>query len=302
MTDTMTICKPCEQAIGQVPGFTYNAQVIDENGHGIYARMFYLDKDGQQISSESDTTQDGFFHFTYPTNNDNIFVQIYSTAEYEPYVASFDELVANGTVILKKKVAGIAEKGLSTETLLAISGIGLALISMQQNKKVGANKATMLYEKFNRQSTNNKVMTIGVIVVGGYVLYQIFKYKPTPDQKATLDDATRMIDILHYQYGIDPSLPVAQYSSFASIIRTAVNDCGTDEGSITRVFDSLNNEADIYMLIIKCNILSYKGCFEGSYFSNVHYTLPEAITADLSDSEVNRINSILSDKGIQYRF
>jgi len=302
MTQVMTICKPCQEVIGQVPGQTYNAQVVDENGHGIYARMFYLDQDGQQISSESDTTQDGFFHFTYPTNNaDSIFVQIYSTAEYEPYVASFDELV-NGKVTLRKKVADTNGKGLSTEATLALVGIGVGLISLQRGKKVGANKATMLYEKFNRQSTNNKAMTIGAIVVGGYVIYQIFKYKPTPDQKATLDDATRMIDILHYQYGIDPSLPVAQYSSFASIIRTAVNDCGTDEASINRVFDSLNNEADIYMLTIKCNILSYKGCFEGSYFSNVHYTLPEAITADLSDTEVNRINSILAGKGIQYRF
>jgi len=307
MTQTMTICKSCLPGsvaqIGQVPGQMYNAQIVDESDHGIYARMFYLDQNGQQISSESDTTQDGFFHFTYPAvNADSIFVQIYSTSEYEPYVASFDELVNTGKVTLRKKITDTNGKGLSTEATLALVGIGVGLISLQRGKTIGANRATVFIDRFHSQPTKNKLLIVGGVVIAGVLVYQLLKYKPTPDQQRTIDDARNMIDILHFQYGIDPSLAIAQYSSYASIIRTAVDDCGTDEDSIYGVFEGLNNEADIYMLIIKSNILSYKGCFEGSYFGNVHRTLPETITGDMTDSQVNKINSILSDKGIQYRF
>jgi len=302
MNDVTTICRTCNQ-VGQVPGQVYIAQVVNENGQGIYARMFYLDQDGQQISSESDTTQDGVFHFTYPEYNaDKIFVQVYSTAEYDPYVATFDELVEKGKVVLMKKVADTSGKGLSTEATLALVGIGLGLISLQRTKQMNG-VASNTITKFQNASTKNKLIVIGAVVIGGVIVYEVFfKYKPTPDQKKLLDDAKSMLDKLHYQFGIDPSLPVAQYSSYGSTIRTAIDDCGTDEESIYRVFDALNNEADIYMLIVKSDILSYKGCFEGSYFGNVHRTLPEAITADLSYSQVNKINSILSDKGIQYRF
>jgi hypothetical protein len=305
MNEVMTICKPCEQSvIGQVPGQVYGAQVRDENGNGLKAGFFNMDINGQPISNDAFTDDSGYFHFTYPAYNaDKIFMQIFSTDEYEPYVASFDELVANGTVTLKKKVADTNSNGLSTEATLALIGIGIGLISLQRSKTVGSNKATVIYERFKRQPNDKKLLIVGGLVIGGVLIYELIKYKPTPDQQKTLDDAQKMLDILHYQYGIDPSLPIAQYSSYASTIRTAVDDCGTDENSIYRVFEALNNEADIYMLIIKCKILSYKGCFtQGGWLGNIHKTLPEVITSDMTDSEVNKVNSILSDKDIQYRF
>jgi hypothetical protein len=292
--------------IGQVPGQVYNAQVIDENSKGLKAAFFYLDANGAPISNDTLTDDNGNFHFTYPTDNaDKIFIQFYSFDEYQPYVATFDELVHEEKVILKSKSS---LKNSSINTTIALAGLGIAIISLQR-KKIGASKATMLYQNFNKQSNEKKLMTVGGLAIGGYLIYQLFKYKPTPDQKATLADAQKMLDILHFQHGIDPSLPVVQYTSFATEIKTAVDDCGTDEETIFRVFNSLNNEADIYLLIVKYGVKAYTGCFqfEGPRPTDilldvVHRVLPETIIEELSDTDIQKINSILSDKGIQYRF
>jgi len=307
----MTICcKSCEQsAIGQVPGEAIAGQLVDENGNGLYGGWIMLDVNGVQISNVAYTDLQGNFHTTYPLQNaENIFIQFYSTNEYEPYVASFDELIANGKVTLKKKIPETS-KGISTEATLALVGIGIGLISLQRRKTIGTNKATVLVERFHAQPMKNKLLIVGGVVAAGALIYHLFKHKPTPDQQKTLDDAQRCLDNLHYNYGIDPSLPVVQYSSFATTIKTAANDCGTDEDSIYRVFEAMNNDADICMLILKYGVMKYTGCFQfeaGSFFDTildvVYRVLPQTITEELNETAVQKINSILSNKGIQYRF
>jgi len=275
-----------------VPGQTYNAYVKNRAGDSLKAGWLYLDKDGLAITT--DFFADGEFHFTVPDfNYQYIFVHIYSTEEYEPVVKTFKQLVDNPTVILELKTKG----GMSTEATLSLLGLGVAVLALSRQKKgIGA---TYL-ERYKSQSTGKKLLIVAGI---GGALYLIFKYKPTKEQKDYIDAAKSMLDHLSADYGIVPSLTNGQFSSMVTTIVRALDKCGSDEDSIYRMFEMLNNEADLYKLIVSYGIAKYDGCFEGSLpYWTVHYTLGESLQSDLSSSEVQRINSILGTKGISFSF
>ncbi len=276
-----------------VPGQTYTAYVKDAAGNSLKIGWLFLDKDGNAISQ--DFFSDGTFHFTVPDYNyESIFIEIYSTDKYLPVVKTFKELVANPNVILESKTKAA---GLSTEATLSLLGVGIAVLALTKKKrKIGST----YIERYKKQPTGTKVLLVGGAAA---VLYLILKYKPTAEQKAYLASAKSMLDLLAADYGIVPSLTKGQFSSMVTTIVRAVDKCGSDEGSIYRVFESLNNEADLYQLILSYNIATYDGCFEGSLpFWKVHYTLSESLQSDLSSYELQHINSILADKGINFSF
>lgn len=277
--------------IGQIPGQMYSGQVVDQNGNGLYAGWFYLDKDGNQIMNDTVTDANGFFHFTVPDHNhQNIFIQFYATKEYETVVKSFTEVVNDPRVVLKKK-----STGLSTEAYIGLAGLGMGVYQLTRKKKsMGA----------ALQMNKNNVVKTTVILAGiGTALYFIFKYKPTPQQKEFLAEAKKRLEYLAKELGIVPSLTKAQFVTMASQIVRAVDKCGTDEDTIYRAFYQLNNEADFWMLVITFDVAKYDGCFEGSLPSwNVHYTLPEALASDLSPNQVMTVNEILQSRNIDVSF
>lgn len=275
-----------------VPGQTYTAYVKNKAGDSLKAGFLYLDKDGQAITD--DFFADGTFHFTIPDYNyQNIFVEIYSTEEYEPVVKTFKQLVDNPTVVLELKTKG----GMSTEATLSLLGLGVAVLALSKQKKsIGAS----YMERYKSQSTGKKILIVGGIAG---ILYLIFKYKPTKEQKDYLEAAKSMLYHLAADYGIVPSLSKGQFSSMVTTIVRALDKCGSDEQSIYRTFEMLNNEADLYQLIVSYGIAKYDGCFEGSLpFWTVNYTLSESLQSDLGDSELQRVNSILGSKGINFSF
>jgi len=215
-------------------------------------------------------------------------------------VKTFEELVANPIVVLKRKIPG---KGLSVEATLSLVGIGLALISMRKDKKkVGGVReyASRQYTRVKESSMTTKALIVGGLAVG---IYLLFKYKPTVEQKKELAAAQSELDRLAKEEGIVPSLVDAQYASLVAVIFKAIDKCGTETDAIYRSFRSLNNEADVYRLIIEWGIAKYDGCFEGKLpFWTVHYTLSQALASDLWGHEVDIVNQILYDSGIKYRF
>lgn len=267
--------------IGQIPGQLYDAQVVDGSGRGLYAGWFYLDANGQQIMDDKVTDANGYFHFTVPSyNHENIFIQFYATEKYNPVIKTFQELVENPKVVLKKKS--------SLVPLLLIAGA--AVVASHKNKSMGT-------------IPKKRGQTIALIGAGAVALYFIFKYKPTAAQNAFLSEAKSRLDYLAKEYGIVPSLTLAQFKSLALQIVRSVDKCGTDEAAIYRSFMALNNEADFWQLVISFGIAKYDGCFEGSLpFWTVHYTLPESLSSDVSNNVIQNINTILKDKGINYLF
>jgi hypothetical protein len=281
--------------VGQVPGQLYNARVVDQAGNGLYAGFFYLDADGKQIMTDTFTDNAGYFHFTVPDyNHENIFVQFYATDDYTPVVKTFTEIVDNPQIVLTKK------SGSHLPLLLLAAGIGT--YALTSRPKVGSIKS-----QWNSFKSNPRNVKIGGAVVligaGAVALYFIFKYKPTAAQKTFLANAKARLEYLAKELGIVPSLTTTQYATLALQIARAVDKCGTDMEAIERAFMSLNNEADFWQLTLSFGIAKYDGCFEGNLPNwNVHYTLPEALASDLSNSEILTVNNILYDKAINVRF
>lgn len=281
--------------VGQVPGQRYDARTVDQDGRGLYCGFFFLDKDGQPIMDDATTDADGYFHFTVPLyNHQNIFVQLYSTAEYEPVVKSFEEIVTTPTIVMLKK-----DPKKATNILLigGAAALGLILASKSGQKKVSG-----INDQVQRARANPLPYVAGALVVVGGLWY-IFKYKPTPGQKNFLRAAKQRLEQLAKEYGVVPSLPISQFQTLAIQINRAIDKCGTDEGAIYRAFDALNNEADFWQLCLSFDIAKYDGCFEGSLPSwNVHYTLPEALASDLSGGELENVIQRLRNRGINIAF
>ncbi len=314
MQTLATIPNCCKPTIGQVPGEILAARVLDEQGKPARVLMIYLDKDGNQISNPLyiDDTANGSFHYTWPQAPDQVFPAFYSydpvtfkaTEFYKPQVLTFQELYDRGLVVMKSATTATAQNFLFGAGVLA----GIYFLS-KPGKKVGAiaipKKFSPDLKKFNSKPIGDKVFTAGVIIGAGYLAYKLFfKYKPKPEQLAILANASNMLNYLHFQRGIDITHSLSEFSAYAGSLRNASTDCGTNENAIFAVMENLNNEADVYQLIVSGGILAYKSCaaVEGHWFADVHNTVPELVTSELTSSEVDTVNNILQSKGIDYRF
>ena len=292
--------------VGQLDYVDLTGQVVDQDGKGLQAVYFYIDLNSQPLSQEFTTPPmagdpnepAGTWNLYFPNNIDlnATFVNFAATADYQPVVKSLAELQSNPVVVLEKTTDQ------KTSYVLPLIGGGiLALVLLQQPKRnVGALNIKERYNKLNPQ-TQKIILYAGGGLAAFLLIQYLLKYKPTPQQQAELDAAKNELQRLA-SVGILPSFSLAQFQSMANAIVAAVDDCGTDEDTIYRQFQFLKNDADLYELISVYGVGSYKGCFEGSYFGNVHRTLSETLTADMTTSQVEKINSILASKYIQYYF
>lgn len=141
------------------------------------------------------------------------------------------------------------------------------------------------------------------IVLGGVgvVAWLILK-GGKPSGQALADKASVELQELAKQ-GIYPTFSNTQAEAYAGELRSAFNDCGTDEDSVMSVMNAIQNQADIVQLVSVYGTRGYKGCFDsGNYFSDVNYNLAEAMTSELSSSYIAAINSGFAAKGISFKF
>lgn len=111
--------------------------------------------------------------------------------------------------------------------------------------------------------------------------------------------------------GIVPTKSASQFEVMSAKINEAVNDCGTDEEAIYTAFNSLNNRADLLMLISSFGIRYYRPCaatdpisYTRWMFNNNSFggDLSSLLSYDLDSSEIAKINSILMSKKIDFTF
>jgi hypothetical protein len=144
-----------------------------------------------------------------------------------------------------------------------------------------------------KEATLNKPLVwLTILGVGAYALY---KLGSALGKKLTLSNADA--DIRSAQKtGESASYSSATYSQLADKIYSAVMyTWGTDEQAIYDVFNLMKNNIDVALLIKAFG----KRRLE---FSTQDAELGAHLSNDLDSTEIAKINSILSSKGITYRF
>jgi hypothetical protein len=144
-----------------------------------------------------------------------------------------------------------------------------------------------------KEATLNKPLVwLTILGVGAYALY---KLGSAIGKKLTLSNADA--DIRSAQKtGESASYSSATYSQLADKIYAAVMyTWGTDEQAIYDAFNLMKNNIDVAMLIKAFG----KRRLE---FSTQDAELGAHLSNDLDSTEIAKVNSILSSKGITYRF
>ena len=148
----------------------------------------------------------------------------------------------------------------------------------------------------------------GVVVVGGLAVTYIFvsqiisrikKQASDKQNKQAVESAKDDLQELR-KNGIKPTLSKAQTDSMADAILNQYKNADVllQSYSVTeREFNKLKNDADFLMLKTSWGVRTYPDAFFGSV-SNV--TLEAAIQNELFNSSIDKLNAILSKKGIKY--
>ena len=289
------------QAIGQARLYVGDGRVINEQGQGIPAGFFYVDKAGNRLSQEFATDAQGYFHWDIDqTNIDDTFINFYSTGDFTPVVLTPDELLDSSLVVLKKTAP------FKPSYLVPILAGGALLVAV----KGKGGKITGLNLKKHFQGmdpTAKKVLIYGGGAVGVYLLVNWWAKRPTADQAKEIDAARTQLARLAAEFGILPTLNDSEFATIVANLKDAIGGCGTDEAQVYGQFKKLKNEADFYKLILAHAVQRYKACFEEKGLwdlitDHVSYTLSQALYADLRPEEIDTINNILADSSIDYKF
>jgi hypothetical protein len=172
---------------------------------------------------------------------------------------------------------------------------GLLLGSMLSRKRKGRMSGMA-------DGINPNVKT-GILVAGGIaVLYYVNKWLGGDATRGHLPDAAAgELDQLKAT-GIVPTMTPTEAETYASELVAAFDDCGTDMDAVENVFHQMHNRADVLLLIKTYGVRSFKGCFDGDYFSSHTWNLAQAMTAELSNSNFSDVNKILAGNGVNYTF
>jgi len=135
---------------------------------------------------------------------------------------------------------------------------------------------------------------IPTFFLGGYLLFRGVKKLVT--KEGAVDEAKKDEKKLVAK-GVKPTYTEGQYMLFADRIYTAGIDAffGTDEDAIYSVFGNMKNDLDVNKLIQAFGERRIE-------FSMRKATLGAFLSSELDSEEMNKINNILSTKGIKYRF
>ena len=157
-------------------------------------------------------------------------------------------------------------------------------------------------------TVKNYGKTIAIVAGVGilsYIAYRIYKKnKAENDLAKTKNDLNTLSD-----QGVQPTFLSSQYTVFANAIKQAAYGVMTDEKAIYAVFDKMKNDADVLKLYDAFGIWKYP-CNAIEFPLSTLFGASDCGTGDLAmyltdkldSGEIQQINSILSKKGIKYRF
>lgn len=153
------------------------------------------------------------------------------------------------------------------------------------------------------------IIAVGVSAVAiagiSFAGWKIYKYlKESKGRKQTeLENKTGGKDLRDLQaLGQKASYPDSQYATWANQLKEAFNGCGTSNGVWKTVFGSLKNEVDVLKLNQTYGTRTFDECNWEFNFGDFTGTLSQALVHELSDSEMNEVNTMLEKAGIKYRY
>jgi hypothetical protein len=169
-----------------------------------------------------------------------------------------------------------------------------------------------VYDKYyERQPTVVKVIVAAGLGLVGYSIYQSVKRaKEEKEALKAAEAASLELQALANQ-GIIPSYNDSQFQVYVNELVQAMTGCGTNEDSVYHVISAMQNEADVRKLIVAFGVRYYQPCSFESPISFAIWQLNDQayggdlatwLAYDLNAGEIDYINSILSGKGISYRF
>ena len=149
-------------------------------------------------------------------------------------------------------------------------------------------------EKTTKDIAKNKYVKIGAAVGGAYILYRVIRNaaRPATTPNAAKDDVSKFM-----REGQRQSYPNGQYHVFADAIYSAGFDTlfGTDNEAIYDIFSKMNNNLDVAKLIVAFGTRRKE-------YSGQAGSLGELIVSEMNNSQRAKINQILAQRGITYRF
>jgi hypothetical protein len=156
-----------------------------------------------------------------------------------------------------------------------------------------------LYSTYSQLPTWAKgvVATLGVgtIIVSGFLVYKGIKRAVTSSGQSNFQAQDDLKNL--GSQGIKPSYSDTQYATWSEKLAYSLA-YNTDEDMVYQVMGFMKNTADVLKLV------QVFGTREVETFPFIFQkaTLGEAITSAMNTSEISKVNKILSDKKINFRF
>ena len=136
-----------------------------------------------------------------------------------------------------------------------------------------------------------RAWTIGIFIVIVVVLIVVFWSKIKGFFESLVNRSAMSNELQEHikETGESLTLSNATFKMLANKLYTAMKGIGTDEDTVFAVFGQLSNTADMLKLV------AVFGTRDGE-------TLDQWIRGDLGYFEINKLNRLLSNKGIAYSF
>jgi len=261
----------------------YSGRISDSKGQPVPGASLSFTNDAGQVIATLPVSAAGTFSVD-TSFDDGLFqsgiAAIFSAPGYQYFSIDSTLMPQVFNVTLKKKI--------NQDLILGI-GAGTALILAMSGKK-----------KLSGFVSDLPPWAKGLALVGGIGVVYYFLLKGKNESGLLPQTADSELSKLMAQ-GQFPTISAAQAEILSSKIVAAVDDCGTDENAIYSAFANLNNTADLMLLAKTYGVRTYKGCGE-AYFGYVHNNLSQTLTDELSSSEIDTLNNILVQEGINYKF
>lgn len=132
----------------------------------------------------------------------------------------------------------------------------------------------------------------------GWLFYDIFIKKSSSDDKKESEMNQELLQLQQ-----EATYPDSQYYTFADELESAMENAGTDEETIYRVFRKIKNNKDYLYLQKAFGKRTYSGELFGGLTSLVDPTedsLEQWLQNELSAEEITKVNKILSNNNVNY--
>ena len=173
------------------------------------------------------------------------------------------------------------------------------LKNLMQSNQSQSNSGWSSLPGWARASIILTIVTVAVFVL--YLVYKKIANKEGASDKEDIYDVQKEVNKLKREGAKFPHSQ-AQYSLWAASLNEAFDGCGTSNGTWMTIFGEMKSDIDVLALIASYGKRDYDGCNWEGDMGDKNSTLPQAITSELSDIEISKINAMFAKNNITFRF